>query len=519
MRHTTEPYPRSITTTPSRARHWRACAPGVLAALCLLGTACLADDEARPLGEPEREQQESDAAVRAKVYVMLGDYNNHGNGLVEHPTRRINEFYASEDDGAQPGLTLSMYEGAYDPSVDYDERAPFLTTNVRVNDEHDWPMVVGTNTSIVRGYLEAQQTGEFVFHWWSAASMVLDGVQVYRKDVDGTVAVQRRVQLVAGERYLVETVFLGDHSAGAWDQRIGPGTLETVVKDQGKFTHLVDENGQWKVRNDVWYRFAESAEGHPLMVGSGAHDHLIGPELQFGQVVGDYHQQRVVLLEAGRFDSSLGWDLMPPGIERRTIDGTTYAGYGDSQASWPEGQEPTATTHEYAGHEYDRLVDQLHGVLDDCPAQLQDFGSVDCEIGGFVYFQGYADTTNDDFTARYEEHLAAFIRAIRAELDAEDAPFVVGANGFHPVTGNNRAIISAQLAVSEERGNYPELGNVRSVETTGYWRGAAESPADEPHTYNQNAETMLLIGDALGRAMIGLVDEEDATVGGSSSSE
>ena len=95
MRHTTDPYPRPITKTPSRSRRWGACAPGVLAALSLLGTACLAGDEARPLGDPDREQQDPDGVVRAKVYVMLGDYNNHGNGLVEHPTRRINEFWLS----------------------------------------------------------------------------------------------------------------------------------------------------------------------------------------------------------------------------------------------------------------------------------------------------------------------------------------------------------------------------------------------------------------------------------------
>jgi hypothetical protein len=45
---------------------------------------------------------------------------------------------------------------------------------------------------------------------------------------------------------------------------------------------------------------------------------------------------------------------------------------------------------------------------------------------------------------------------------------------------------------------------VASVDTTGYWRDSSVSPTGTGYHYNHNAETFLLTGDALGRAMIDL---------------
>jgi len=45
---------------------------------------------------------------------------------------------------------------------------------------------------------------------------------------------------------------------------------------------------------------------------------------------------------------------------------------------------------------------------------------------------------------------------------------------------------------------------VASVDTTGYWRDGSISPTSTGYHYNHNAETFLLVGDALGRAMIEL---------------
>ena len=44
-----------------------------------------------------------------------------------------------------------------------------------------------------------------------------------------------------------------------------------------------------------------------------------------------------------------------------------------------------------------------------------------------------------------------------------------------------------------------------SVDTRNFWREVDESPRGQDYHYNRNAETYMLIGDALGRAMVGLL--------------
>jgi hypothetical protein len=53
---------------------------------------------------------------------------------------------------------------------------------------------------------------------------------------------------------------------------------------------------------------------------------------------------------------------------------------------------------------------------------------------------------------------------------------------------------------------HPEFaGTVKTMESRGYWRDAAQSPQNAGYHYNHNAETFVLVGDALGRGMIELL--------------
>ena len=80
----------------------------------------------------------------------------------------------------------------------------------------------------------------------------------------------------------------------------------------------------------------------------------------------------------------------------------------------------------------------------------------------------------------------------------------IGFGGWD-LSGDGLTVAEGQLAVSGETGNYPEFaGNVKTIEARGYWRDSAESPGNAGHHYNLNAETYLLTGDALGRAMVEL---------------
>jgi len=84
---------------------------------------------------------------------------------------------------------------------------------------------------------------------------------------------------------------------------------------------------------------------------------------------------------------------------------------------------------------------------------------------------------------------------------------VVATVGFggHNMQDKFLRILAAQLAVGDPQ-KHPEFaGTVASVDTRDFWREVDESPTNQDYHYNRNAETYMLVGDALGRAMVGLL--------------
>ena len=51
------------------------------------------------------------------------------------------------------------------------------------------------------------------------------------------------------------------------------------------------------------------------------------------------------------------------------------------------------------------------------------------ELAGFVWFQGWNDMVNKDYTTHYAEHMAHFIRDVRKDLKVEGLPFIIGELG------------------------------------------------------------------------------------------
>ncbi|MGB1129121.1 MAG: hypothetical protein ACPG4K_03645, partial [Haloferula sp.] len=153
-------------------------------------------------------------------------------------------------------------------------------------------------------------------------------------------------------------------------------------------------------------------------------------------------------------------------------------------------------------------------ILDNFATEYPDWAAQGFEIAGYVWWQGHKDGGGQPSAGRYEQNMVQFIKEIRKYYEnrypantSPDAPFVIATVGFRgwEMAGTELEVGEAQLAVSGETGNYPEFaGNVKTVETRGYWREADASPRDEYYHYNWNAETYMLVGDALGRAMIDL---------------
>ncbi len=79
------------------------------------------------------------------------------------------------------------------------------------------------------------------------------------------------------------------------------------------YTHL-RKDGKWIVRDDVWINFHE--HHGKLTVGYGSPG-CIGPELEFGIVVGDYFKAPVLLIKTAWGGRSLGRDFLPPSANGR----------------------------------------------------------------------------------------------------------------------------------------------------------------------------------------------------------
>lgn len=289
--------------------------------------------------------------------------------------------------------------------------------------------------------------------------------------------------------------------------RIGPedkkGTLENLAKKEGKYPHLLDDQGKWTQRKDVRHvqvmhkRDKMSTLRNEWLTVKGRH---IGVELQFGHIMGHVLDEPVLVLKSCIGNRSLGWDLLPPGSKQFTYEGKTYAGYKDTPSSWVEGQ-PKKKVNWYAGKQYDDDIGNAKKVLENIGEYYP--GAKSYEIAGFVWWQGHKDQ-NAAHASRYEQNLVHLIKTLRKDFSAPQARFVLAtiAFGGRELKGPGLTVANAQLAVSGDKGKYPQFkGNVKTVEARGFWRDKSVSPSGAGYHYNHNAETYMEVGNLLGWAM------------------
>jgi autotransporter-associated beta strand protein len=288
-------------------------------------------------------------------------------------------------------------------------------------------------------------------------------------------------------------------------------SLATYTGSGKKFPDLVNASGGWTTRKDVRYRGVISditnAELSPANLGD-----KFGPELGFGYVMGWFHDEPVLLLKSSIGNRSLGWDILPKGSP----------GYGNpipvTQGDW------------YGGKEYDRFfmdeeewahpdaaATNVVDVLDNFGTQYPAWAAQGFEIAGFVWWQGDKDRYNTNHANSYEANLVRLITQLRTYYSnrypgkvVPNAPFVLATLGqTTPSTTDpeDKAIFNAQRAVDGSTGKYPQFaGNVKTV----YSNPLSEGGASNDH-YQERAGTYMLVGDALGRAMVDLLSPSSYT--------
>ena len=262
----------------------------------------------------------------------------------------------------------------------------------------------------------------------------------------------------------------------------GKGSLEYLTKDPAsanKYKHLLDKDGKWVVRDDVWIHYL-NRKGK-LAVGYGVKEDRIGPELGFGHAIGEAYEEPVLLIKLAWGGKSLGQDFRPP-----SSGGTV-------------------------GEYYKKIVQQTKEVLGNLKKEFPEFGDRGYELVGFGWHQGWNDRVNQAFADEYEKNMVNFIRDIRKDLGVKNLPFVIAETGMggkeekHP---RALALMKAQAAVAD----YKEFkGNVAFVGTREFWREKEVSPSGQGYHWNTNAETYYLIGEAMGRAMLTMCRPRAAT--------
>ena len=423
-----------------------------------------------PFPLPDPDGKPGDATKPVKVYILAGQSNMVGMGNLSGARNVYDGVYLSSDPGVPDG-PLQIYKvGNYKTSP----LAVYLSDGTK------------TDKPIAEGLLEVPQSGYYQFECSPADRMWLGSGEVYRQESNDP-PIRHNVMLETGKRYKFRISGFKGVPPRFWMQKtdlLGNGDLEAVAKREGKFPWLVDAKGEWTVRNDVYFqeaRVAKEGKGSPLSATSNGKS--IGPELGFGHVLGTFHGEQVLLIKTAMGNRALGFDFRPPSSGR------------------------TDPGNQFESAEYKLLVEGVRKTLGNIAKVVPGYRDQGYEIAGFVWFQGHKDSFTEVLIDEYEKHLVNLINDVRKEFKTPKLPAVVATVGFggHNMQEKFLRILKAQMAVGDPRKHPEYAGNVASVDTRDFWREVDESPMGQDYHYNRNAETYMLIGDALGRAMVKLL--------------
>jgi alpha-galactosidase len=445
-----------------------------LLAFVLAGAAFTASAKDIPAQLPAPDAKPGDATKPVKVYILSGQSNMVGMATLSGAKNSYTGIYFSSDPEMPAGPLDIWQVGGF-------KVAPLAVFTVDGTPARD-PIAQGSFEVPERGVYQIQcGSGQSSF-----VSMEVADKPVYSRAA-GSTPVRQKITLEPGKRHPFNITGFSGKAPHFWLQKLdllGNGDLEAVVKREGMFPWLLDGAGNWAARQDVWLqeaRLTPGGTGSPLIPTWNGK--TFGPEIGFGQVLGTFHDEAVLLIKTAQGNRSLAFDFRPPSSGRN---------------------DPK---NEFESAEYKLTIQGVRETLAKIDKVVPGYKGQGYEIAGFAWWQGHKDSFAEKDIAEYEKNLVNLINDLRKDLNAPTMPVVIAGLGFggHNMPEKFCGIMNAQLAVGDPA-KHPEFaGTVASVDTRDFWRVVDESPKGEDYHYNRNAETYLCVGDALGRAMVGLL--------------
>ena len=341
--------------------------------------------------------QDNEDTTTLRVFIFAGQSNMVGMGNLSGAKNVYTGVYFSSDP-AVPDGPLPIYKvGNYKISP----------LNIYQSD--------GTSVKkpVAEGQFEVPLHGVYQvqcgFGESSFCLMQLNDKEVYRREAGGE-PVRHKVTLEPGKRYPFKISGFNGDPPRFWIQKtdlLGNGDLEAVAKREGKFPWLVDGDGNWTVRKDVYFQEARLAKGGTgSLLSATSNGKSIGPELGFGHVLGTFHDEQVLLIKTAQGNRSLGFDFRPPSSGRTDPD------------------------NEFESAEYKLMVEGVRKTLANIDKVVPGYKGQGYKIAGFVWFQGHKDSFTEELIVEYEKNLVNLINDIRKEFQVPSLPVVVGSAGI-----------------------------------------------------------------------------------------
>lgn len=275
--------------------------------------------------------------------------------------------------------------------------------------------------------------------------------------------------------------------------------LEQLVKEEpATYGHLM-KDGKWTERDDVFVAFP-NLQGAKKDKSRDAYGKLtvgftwppkvkVGPELGFGEVVGDAFDEPVLLIKACWGGQSLDVDFRPPsaGWKDRKFD-------INNRDEWKPGTE---------GWAYKQIFNTLHTAQEDVGEKIPELKGRPWDIAGVVWFQGWNDLINPARVDAYEKNLVCLIHDLRKDLNKPNLPFVIGVmgqDGEKTTAANMLKMRAAQMAPASME---EFKGTVAAVPTAPFWDPTAKFEGG--YHYLGSAKFYYKAGRAMGEAMVQLL--------------